>query len=374
MYNQRRSRTVMGQWSKHYRSTFTQGPLHCYSSHIAQDDKESKVSSSLPFILVDDPGENFGDLLNNLPKLVMESRSESTANKYCSYWVRWKLFIENRGHSPLPAKGIHVALFLVYLLEQKFSSNSILSFVYSIKWVHKLSGFTDPTVHVHVLNLIETSKRIARKPTCKKDHIPPEIVNNMFLKYGSSSDPLVVRDLCMIILSYSCFLRYNELSNLKCSDVTFFDYYFSICITKSKTDQYRSGNEVVCAKINALSCPYKALCKYIKQNDINIHSGDYLFKPMFRSGIQCKLIGKNKKLSYTRTKEVLVSRIKEFNSAGNYGLHSFRAGGASAAANQNVLDRCWKRHGRWFSEKFKDGYVADSLTHRLSVTNNLGLK
>ena len=109
------------------------GSTTLYSSHIAQDDKESKVSSSLPFILVDDPGDNFGDLLNNLPKLVMESRSESTANKYCSYWVRWKLFIENRGHSPLPAKGIHVALFLVYLLEQKFSSNSILSFVYSIK-------------------------------------------------------------------------------------------------------------------------------------------------------------------------------------------------------------------------------------------------
>ena len=43
------------------------GSTTFYSSHIAQDAKESKVSSSLPFILVDDPGDNFGDLLNNLP-------------------------------------------------------------------------------------------------------------------------------------------------------------------------------------------------------------------------------------------------------------------------------------------------------------------
>ena len=57
----------------------------------------------------------------------------------------------------------------------------------------------------------------------------------------------------------------------------------------------------------------------------------------------------------------------------NVGLHSLRAGGASAAANAGVNDRCWKRHGRWTSETSKDGYAADSLERRLEVSKKLGL-
>lgn len=82
---------------------------------------------------------------------------------------------------------------------------------------------------------------------------------------------------------------------------------------------------------------------------------------------------KQKKLSYTRTREVLVARLKEVAPVGlNLGLHSLRASGASAAANAGVNDRCWKRHGRWKSNA-ADGYIKDSIANRLSVTQNLGL-
>ena len=43
-----------------------------------------------------------------------------------------------------------------------------------------------------------------------------------------------------------------------------------------------------------------------------------------------------------------------------FGLHSLRAGGASAAANAGVPDRLFKRHGRWRSKAAKDGYIKDS--------------
>ena len=56
-----------------------------------------------------------------------------------------------------------------------------------------------------------------------------------------------------------------------------------------------------------------------------------------------------------------------------FGLHSLRAGGASAAANAGVVDRLFKRHGRWKSENAKDGYVRDALQERLKVSRNLGL-
>ena len=54
-------------------------------------------------------------------------------------------------------------------------------------------------------------------------------------------------------------------------------------------------------------------------------------------------------------------------------LHSLRAGGVSAAANNGVKDRMFKRHGRWVSESAKDGYIKDNIDERLSVSLSLGL-
>lgn len=54
-------------------------------------------------------------------------------------------------------------------------------------------------------------------------------------------------------------------------------------------------------------------------------------------------------------------------------LHSLRSGGATAAANAGVNDRCWKRHGRWKGDNSKDRYVADSLDSRLSVSKLLSI-
>ena len=54
-------------------------------------------------------------------------------------------------------------------------------------------------------------------------------------------------------------------------------------------------------------------------------------------------------------------------------VHSLRSGGASAAANNGVKDRIFKRHGRWASETAKDGYVKDDIDERLKVSLSLGL-
>ena len=57
----------------------------------------------------------------------------------------------------------------------------------------------------------------------------------------------------------------------------------------------------------------------------------------------------------------------------DYGHHSLRAGGASAAANARAADRLFKRHGRWKSDKAKDGYIKDSDHSLLSVSLSLGI-
>ena len=50
-------------------------------------------------------------------------------------------------------------------------------------------------------------------------------------------------------------------------------------------------------------------------------------------------------MSYSRTREIVLQAFVQLGYAKNlFGLHSLRAGGASAAANAGVSDRLFKRH------------------------------
>ena len=319
-------------------------------------------------------GHHFDDLIAKLPQFLVRSRSENTNKKYLGYFKRWRTFISARKGSCVPADPIQISCFIVHLLESKISYHCIESYIFSIKWAHKLKGLSDPTSHPYVKCLLETSKRCNSSPVVKKDCITSEDIRSLFGLYKDSKDPMVARDLAIIVICFAGFLRYNEVSNLCCNDVTIHENYVSIKIRKSKTDQYRKGDEVVIAKLDSMTCPVSALLKYIRLCNIVLTSDHYLFKPMFRTKRKCGVISKNKRLSYTRTKETVKNRLKNVTHNRNIGLHSLRAGGATAAANSSVVsERCWKRHGRWKSDSAKDGYIDDSLKKRLKVSECLGL-
>lgn len=77
-------------------------------------------------------------------------------------------------------------------------------------------------------------------------------------------------------------------------------------------------------------------------------------------------------MSYTRTREIVLQAFAELGYPKHlFGLHSLRAGGASAAANAGVSDRLFKRHGRWKTDRAKDGYIKDKLESLLSVSRSL---
>ena len=308
-------------------------------------------------------------LLDQLPAYLLSSRSDSTASKYQGYFRRFQLFMSRQKKISLPANDVHVSLFIVHLLNDGASHQVVYSFVCAIKWLHSLHGFKDPTSSIHVKNLLETSKRRPKKPSHKKDIVSPDVIKQLFHKYSDCNDLLVLRDLAMIVVAFAGFLRYDELSNIRRNDLTFHSDHVKINIVKSKTDQYRDGNEIVLAKLNSASCRVAALKKYL-----STFSDDFIFRPAYKTSrgkMGLKL--QNKKLSYTRCREVLLSRLREVAPEGlNLGLHSLRAGGATAAANAEVEERCWKRHGRWRSNAAYR-YIKDSVQTRLHVSEKLGL-
>ena len=90
--------------------------------------------------------------------------------------------------------------------------------------------------------------------------------------------------------------------------------------------------------------------------------------------VMTKKVAKTKGTSYCRTKEILKGSISEVTTAReNFGLHSLRSGGVSAAANNGISDRLISKQGRWSSKKARNGYIKDSVDKRLTVSNTLGL-
>lgn len=156
-------------------------------------------------------------------------------------------------------------------------------------------------------------------------------------------------------------MRDDEISSLLCKTFKDKSDYLILYIEKSKTDQYRNGNEVLISKGDTVACPYEMFLRYVNLSGVNLESDFFLFRPIFRSKSICKLICKSKKLSYTTARESIISRLKLVSKDLKLGLHSMRSCGATAAANSDVNDRVWKRRGRWKSDSGKDGYVVDSI-------------
>lgn len=76
-------------------------------------------------------------------------------------------------------------------------------------------------------------------------------------------------------------------------------------------------------------------------------------------------------LSYTRLRELFLHKLSELRfDAKQFGLHSLRSGGATAAAQAGVPDRLY---GHWQSESAKDGYIKDSMPAVMSVSESLNL-
>ena len=313
------------------------------------------------------------DVADRMCTYLLSPKSDNTIKKYFYSFKKWQNSCVDKKYKCLPAQHIHVAVFITELLDSQCSVHTISSVIYSIKWAHDINGLEDPTNNAFVKNLLESAKRLRGRKTIKKDILSTEMIIELCDKFVESTDLATVRDLSMITLGYAGFLRFDEISNIKCNEISFCAEYVRILISKSKTDQYRSGNEVLISKGDSSACPYSMLLRYMNLASLNTESDSFLYRPLFRSGDTCKLIYRNKKLSYTRARQCLLEKLKLVAPDLNLGLHSLRASGCTKAASENINDRCLKRHGRWKRDESKDGYIADSVDKRLEITKSLGL-
>ncbi|CAC5382734.1 unnamed protein product [Mytilus coruscus] len=317
-------------------------------------------------------------LLHNLPTTVTDPRAKSTVDKYSCGFKRFAKWTEKYREITciLPCKEIYVGLYLQNLIESANHFSIIESAFYSIRWAHNLAGVKNPSDSDLISSIVESARRTLSRPIKKKEPVTPDIMIKLFARYNTSNRTLKdLRLLTICSLAYTV-LRFNELCNIKAKHISFCDGYIDIFVERSKTDCYRKGNHVFKSKLESPQCPVALLSNYVDVANIDMKSDIYIFTSIsfFKSRNVFSLRKKNVCLSYTRTREIVSMALADFGcSITDFGLHSFRAGGASAAAQNGISDRLFKMHGRWKSDRAKDGHVLENIQKRLSVSKNLGI-
>ena len=118
------------------------------------------------------------------------------------------------------------------------------------------------------------------------------------------------------------------------SDVSQVHDLLSICIKSSKTDPFRKGYVLRLASIVSRFCPVRAFNKFLQ---FRLPASYPLFR--FRDG------------SFL-TRQRLSALIHSCFPRSNLNTHSFRIGGASAAAAAGIADSSIQILGRWSSDAF----------------------
>ena len=76
-------------------------------------------------------------------------------------------------------------------------------------------------------------------------------------------------------------------------------------------------------------------------------SDQFIFRPI-QNTKHGETLRESGHISYTCLKDLFKRKLSKLGfEAAEFGLHSLRSGGATAAANAGVPDRLFKCHGRW---------------------------
>ena len=308
-------------------------------------------------------------LAQSLPQTVLMSRAGSTSKKYLYAFLRWKLWAEKRvGVSIYPVQEMQFALYLQHLAETTVSKAAVDEAVNAVSWAHQLAGLASVAQAPFVHTILAGLHSQLAKPKHKKEPITTEILSAIV---HAAKDTLTdVRLAAIALVAYSAFLRCDEIINICCCDIVFKPDVMVVNLPKSKTDQFRDAASVLVARTNSHTCPVAMMERYFAMASLDHTSVDYTFRGI----VSTKSGERLRKLSYTRVRELVLSKLSSLGfDASQFGMHSFRARGSTAAVNAGVPDRLFKRHGRWRSEAAKDGYVKDSLTSQLRVSQSLKL-
>ena len=310
-----------------------------------------------------------------MPEVIGCARAPSTTNKYARGWSSWLQWSSDKPEIlRIPANPFYVAIYLNYVLKTSNNNGALTTAFYGIRWGHHVNGYNSPTDHPFVQMAFEGAVRLCnKKPKAPKEPMTPDLLKHLIKKFNTNS----IADLRFLIicsLGFFGFFRIEELLQVQLKDLTIKPTHLEIFLEKAKNDQHRDGNIIYISRINSEFCPVALVERFLRLSSLSIAKNPSCFLvPRVVKTKKGHRIHPSLGISCTRAREIFKEYLEETKFDGDFGLHSLRSGGASAAAENLVDERLISKHGRWSSDRARNMYIKDSLKNRLLITKNLGL-
>ena len=273
--------------------------------------------------------------MREIPRLVMGDKAVNTIKKYSGAVNRWATWAKSHGFEPLPALLHAVAIYVVFLIQTTQSIAAINSVIYGLQWEHSKLGRDSPTDDTMMKQLVESAARILSKPRKPKEPLMPYEVKQTVssLRKGGIQKLQIA---CMLALGFSGFMRWDDLRNIYVDWIEVLPTHVDIFLYKRKNDQFKQGSWVKLAGTGLADCPVAVLGEFMAVGGHTGHSK--LFHRIYCSKYGVRL--KRQPLTYSRALELVRDTFRNFElNPKDYGLHSLRSGGASAAAATEVPER-----------------------------------
>ena len=131
------------------------------------------------------------------------------------------------------------------------SLSAVQEAVNAIDWVNQLSCWEPIAQSPLVQPTLASVKRNLAKPKIKKEPVIVDMLAALVQSLGTSPSVAVLRLAASCFLAFAAFLQYDELSRLRCCDISFLEDSKNVHIHSSKTDYYWQSDTVLVACTNS---------------------------------------------------------------------------------------------------------------------------
>ena len=295
-----------------------------------------------------------------LVEWVRQERPASTSKTYATYAKQYIGFAETAGRDPSAA--VTLGLFLQdAVLRRGLSRSTVKDIMPSAIEDHFKYCRTSPgrdTENAKLLKDVKATVKILTKPSVQRKPLSVAQLKEMVAVCDNSL--LQIRDVLMLILMFTGFLRQSEAVRLQWDDVWIDELegkkVLFMVVRKSKMDQAGETATIVVG-----ACPLSPLCPVLWYRAYaSVAEKNHL---LFYSMTNGKPLSLN---TPAHTLKRWLTRIG-VNPAG-YASHSCRRGGATAAARAKAVIHVIKAHGRWASDCVYT-YIEDDFGELASLTS-----
>ena len=304
-------------------------------------------------------------------------------------WLQWKEeYLKDGAEAGKTAP--EVALYLTFLAYKSGGLGAVRTALSALRFYANLQGgegsyMSDPLIGTVVKGL----ERDFSKPVKQKEGFSPDEIRKLIQHLLRERICPKLKDLrlaCLLLLMYLAAARFEEAAGIELSNITTLETgNLLIKLRKGKKNQLAKNQDVILPKLDTSESKEMditaQLRKYVEKLEVQEGTSKFLF-PSFKTiakGKETSIVRLlDKPITYDNARRSLLEAVKAAgikikNQEGVFGLHSFRVGALTAAANTGKFSNIQLQNiGRWAQLDSAARYFLPREKEKVKVGLELG--